>query len=70
MYSAIVDIVGAIIRSKTPVTLWQSQHQIEIGRLQVLVDEVEQLPVTDIAALSVLLRNLRGLVSQTSAYSN
>lgn len=70
MYSAIVDIVGAIIRSKTSVQVWQNQHQIEIGRLQGLVEEVEQLPITDIAALSVVLRSLRGLVSQTSAYSN
>jgi glutamate dehydrogenase len=70
MYSAIVDIVGAVIRSRISISQWRTQHQIEISRLQSLVEEVEQLSVIDIAPLSVVLRNLRALVSQTSAYSN
>ncbi|MEY3407269.1 MAG: hypothetical protein RL038_330 [Actinomycetota bacterium] len=64
MYGILANVTAFCIQSKLSITDWQELHAVEIHKIQSLVTEIEQLSVVDIAALSVVLRNLRNFANQ------
>ena len=46
---------------------WLNAQAIGVSRVKSLLAEIQARPTVDIAAVSVALRTLRGLISQTSS---